>query len=571
MKKQLLWFIAMLLLASLFLCACGGETNVDKTSPNEIKPADNAEQAVETTEQDISPDPEWFSEDVIDEAVACLFPMEGEINVDLAQELLLPLLEIGNPEAQYYWGYIYDCMIPDNCGEEEQEALYWYELSAAQGFPKAYLAMAMNTYIGSEERAAELIASAEQAGLFDMSPEELGPDGCEYIGDYYAQEGDYTKAANWFLEASKMGGSIGMNNLGYLYFLGLGVTQDYITAADFLSKAANMGNVLAMCNYGVLLSHDDVAIAVIEDEYVSALSENLEAANAGNAEAMYNIGNMYYFGYRNHIFTDPWYETLSQNEEAAIEWYQKAAETGHTDAMYMMGYAYLYGDCCDANPEKANFWLEKAADEDHPFALIRLSSMYSSGKGVEQNQAKAMTLYNKGVKLWWNTDREAYYSECGRVLKTAMDWEQKAAEAGLADSMSQLGYLYTRESELTKGRYGETTISDESEENEAMKWCQKGADTGSSAAMFNLACEYRELGKTTERAYMSDPRLDPLECLETSREYYDTAMKWFIMAYVNGYENAEAEIEKMLTYKQGVNGYFENYEELVFANTYATP
>lgn len=547
MKKKLFWFIALLLLASLFLCACGG-----KTSPTETKPTDMAEQAVETTEQDVSPDPEWFSGDVIDEVIACLFPMEGEINVDLAQELLLPLLEIGNPEAQYYWGYICDLMIVDNCGEEEREALYWYELSAAQGYPKAYLAMALNTYIDSEERAAELVASAKQAGLFDMSPEELGSDGCEFIGSYYySKENNYAEAADWYSKASEMGNSTGMINLGLMYFSGIGVPQDYFTAKDLLSKAANMGNVYAMTYYGLFLSHDDFAVAILEDAYTSALTENLEAANAGNADAMYKIGNMYYFGYRNQIFTDPWYETKAQNLRAAFEWYQKAAEAGHTDAMYIIGRAYLYGNSdagLDVDYEKAIKWLQKAADKDHPSALFFLSEMYSDGKGVEQNETTAQKLYNKSYEMYNNANREMFYSDYGMVLKTAMEWHKKAAEAGSAKSMNALGYY----SSWGEGYFwGDLTTPlvppPELTEIAAIEWFQKAADAGFATAMSNLAYMYQ---------FWED---------------YDTAMKWFIKAYVNGYEDAEAEIEKMLTNKQGVNGYFENYEELVLVNSYASP
>ena len=552
MKKQLLWFIALLLLASLFLCSCGGETNVDETSPTETKPTDNEEKAVETTEQDVSPDPEWFSEDVIDEVVACLFPMEGEINVDLAQELLLPLLEIGNPEAQYYWGYIYDWMIPDNCGEEEQEALYWYELSAAQGFPKAYLAMALDTYIGSEERAAELVASAKQAGLFDMSPDELRPDGCEFIGSYYQREKIYNDAADWFLKASEMGGSVGMLQLSLMYFSGLGVPQDYITAKDLLSKAANTGNVLAMTNYGLLLSHHDVAVSILEDAYTSALTENLEAANAGNADVMYNMGNMYYFGYcYDSIYTEPWYETKAQNLRAAFEWYQKAAEAGHTEAMYIIGRAYLYGNSdagLDVDYEKAIKWLQKAADKDHPSALFFLSVMYSDGKGVEQNETTAQKLYNKSYEIYNNANREAFYSDYGMVLKAAMEWHKKAAEAGSARSMNELGYYSSWGGGFFFGDLTTPLIPlPDLTEIAAIEWFQKAADAGFATAMSNLAYMYQ------------------------SSEDYDTAMKWFIKAYVNGYEDAEAEIEKMLTNKQGVNGYFENYEELVLVNSYASP
>ena len=45
---------------------------------------------------------------VFAEAVARLFPVEGSHAPDAALELLLPLAESGDAEAQYYCGWIYD-------------------------------------------------------------------------------------------------------------------------------------------------------------------------------------------------------------------------------------------------------------------------------------------------------------------------------------------------------------------------------------------------------------------------------------------------------------------------------
>lgn len=239
MKKTIYFLILVL---ALLLSACGAKQNAAE-APTLIEP-------VAATEPEIELDPEWLTEAAIDEAISYLFPQEGQINVEMAQEMLLPLVEAGNAEAQYYWGYIYDLVIIDSTGEGEEEALYWYELAAEQGYIKAYLAIAASECLNSQERKMELIEEGKQAGLFELSPEELGPDGCEFMAVYCIENNDYTAAMVWFQNAAELNSSVGMLNVGLMHYYGLDTEQNYITATDWLLKAANLGNVQAMYWYG---------------------------------------------------------------------------------------------------------------------------------------------------------------------------------------------------------------------------------------------------------------------------------------------------------------------------------
>ena len=64
----------------------------------------------------------------MDEVRACLFPAGGEKDVEAAMELLLPLAEKGEAEAQYYYGWILDQELEEN-DENEKESLRWYRLA----------------------------------------------------------------------------------------------------------------------------------------------------------------------------------------------------------------------------------------------------------------------------------------------------------------------------------------------------------------------------------------------------------------------------------------------------------
>ena len=209
-----------------------------------------------------------------------LFSGESEKNVAAAMELIRPLAEEGNAEAQYYMGYIHECAI-GGAEEHEREALYWYELSIKQGFVKAYLAKSLNKFVESEEKAEEIAQEAISLGLFDLSDAMLGPDGFGRIAQYYAENEDYDQAMEWYLKAVEAGEACAMNQIGYMYQNGLGVELDYAQAMEWY----------------------------------------LKAADAGNAGAMNNIGTMYYYG-----------QGVSQSRSIAIEWFEKAAALGISTA-----------------------------------------------------------------------------------------------------------------------------------------------------------------------------------------------------------------------------------------------
>lgn len=321
------WQITILaLLLIVFFSGCGSEVNQEAAAPQ--NPAETSETILQTTEPEIELDPEWLSEKAIDEAYAYLFPVDGEKNVELAQEILLPLVEAGNAEAMYYWGHIYDWEIVDNNGEEEKESLYWHTLALEQGFPKSYLAAALNIYVESEERTNELIEKAAQAGLFEMSPEELRADGCEAVGSYYFQiKKDYQTALEWYLHASDMGNDTAMLHIGYMYYNGIGVNRDIDIALDWALKAATKGNVYAMNYYGYWFFVNNYSSEKeLQERAINLLKK---AADAGCASAMINIGE---YGYeKGYIELDP---------NKAEAWYQKAADANHYGGMSYLGSYY---------------------------------------------------------------------------------------------------------------------------------------------------------------------------------------------------------------------------------------
>jgi hypothetical protein len=75
----------------------------------------------------------------------------------------------------------------------------------------------------------------------------------------------------------------------------------------------------------------------------------LAYAQAGDARRQNEMGLMCYFG-----------DGMPQDYEAAVEWWQKAAEQGNRDAQVSLSEAYRNGKGVEKNGRLANYWLEHA-------------------------------------------------------------------------------------------------------------------------------------------------------------------------------------------------------------------
>ena len=70
------------------------------------------------------------------------------------------------------------------------------------------------------------------------------------VGSGYQAEKKYKLAYKWYEKASKQKHALATNNLGYLYDLGLGVTQDRKKGYELYLQSANLGWAEAMYNIG---------------------------------------------------------------------------------------------------------------------------------------------------------------------------------------------------------------------------------------------------------------------------------------------------------------------------------
>jgi hypothetical protein len=74
----------------------------------------------------------------------------------------------------------------------------------------------------------------------------------------------------------------------------------------------------------------------------------------------------------------------------AAEWYRRAAERGHADAQYNLGFMYLLGEGVSSDPAEGLRWLRLAADQGESASFRLLADLYRNGYyGVSVDPAEA--------------------------------------------------------------------------------------------------------------------------------------------------------------------------------------
>ena len=109
-------------------------------------------------------------------------------------------------------------------------------------------------------------------------------------------------------------------------------------------------------------------------EFVRAFELFHNAAQAGHAEAQYEVGFCFAFG-----------EGVGCNHVESARWTRLAAEQGLAEAQHKMGNPFNN----DGKFSEAAEWYRKAAEQGHSPSQRMLCSYYSYGKGVPQDDCQA--------------------------------------------------------------------------------------------------------------------------------------------------------------------------------------
>ncbi|CAO0791424.1 unnamed protein product [Mucor circinelloides] len=260
-----------------------------------------------------------------------------------------------------------------------------------------------------------------------------------------------------------------------------------------------------------------------EDVVSSTLKKQ---ALQGNSQAQYTLGRKCITGK----------DQISDNDRSiALDWFQKAAESGHGAAQHELALAYQHGLGTPHDPVRALQWFtESATTNDHGDAQYHLGTLYYYGKcGVPQDYSMAHQWFLRASSSQHSSSssRGAAQNSLGFLYQRgwgvgqdhhqALQWFIKAASNNNSNAQNQIG-VYNK-----KGLGGLKV-----DYRMAFEWYNKSAKNGNSSGQCNLAWMYYD-GNGTKQDYVK-------------------AMKWFLMAADNHSHDAQLQVGLMYLNGLGV-------------------
>ena len=287
---------------------------------------------------------------------------------------------------------------------------------------------------------------------------------------------DVQEAFRWYSLSAEQGQSISQYLLGRLYQMSaLDVKPDYELAKQWYTRAQS--------NYAPAAVALGFIYDTVDDSYKQALASYTIAAKEESAIGQYNLGLMYEEGKGRVV-----------DLVKAQEFYQKAADQGHSQAMFRLAGIYFSGSNGSADPQKAIDWYQKAAEKNNREALYQLGLLSETGVAVKLDFAAALNYYLKSAKLGNQQGMLAaarmyqYGIGVTKDPKQAAVYYEMLAALGNAFAQYQLAEFYNNK------------ILPETKLGEGKKWLQEALKNGSPQA--NKAVMWMAMQKQNQYSFV---------------------------------------------------------------------
>jgi TPR repeat protein len=359
--------------------------------------------------------------------------MEGE-EYKQAFEILKPLAEKGNAEAQYNLGVLYykgprynekEELKGKGVPQDYDEAVKWWRLAAEQGVAQAQYELG-RIYESDLVEVPGPEPEKEVVKWTRLAAEQGHAQAQSMLGFYYKNglgvQKDYQEAVKWYRLAADQGDASAQNNLGGMYEKGLGVTQDYDEAVKWYRLAARQGHTRAKNSLGLMnekghgvpqdskdqiqsaseKTFKDVGIAFRNGQTQIGLEILETLAEQGNGKAQITLGIMY-TGLKK--ITEAWkVPSVEKNIPKMIKFLTLAEKNNDPEVKATL--SELFNEHW-----LIEFGREFYKIEDYPAVFKLYSSsnrlntkenanaqnimgwMYANGKGVAKNEKEAMKWY----------------------------------------------------------------------------------------------------------------------------------------------------------------------------------
>ena len=232
------------------------------------------------------------------------------------------------------------------------------------------------------------------------------------------KKGNYSKAFFFYTKAASNGNILAQNNLGNLYFQGLGTKQDYKKALKCYIAASKGKNKNAVCSLGYMCKYG----LGTKKDFKKAFILFQKANQLNSTLAPFYLAEMYEKG-----------EGVKQNYPKAYSYYKKASTLGHKKyAFYKLGCFCRDGKGIEKNISNAIDYFIQSADYDCTPAQNALAYLYA-----EENikLEDAIVLINKALRK--KPDNGAYLDTLGWILYKQGKYNKSVIQLEKADKIKQ--------------------------------------------------------------------------------------------------------------------------------------
>lgn len=257
-------------------------------------------------------------------------------------------------------------------------------------------------FFGRTSDGVKLLTAAAKAGYNDANG---------YLGLYYNNHNDYTKAKAYFDTWRPITYGFGYAGLGNMYANGKGVGKDLVKAREYYHQSALKGYPRGMALYGLNLHTgtggevdypeaffwlymagdlgDDASRTTL---FLPRRNESFGDTQTGKTTGLV-LQVIEALHYKQNIKDEPIYK---DGFLASLKSREKAAEQGDDWARFYLGSMNYNGEFLNQNYAQALHYYEPIARKGQlprsVLALVneRLAEMYRDGKGTKANPAKAL-------------------------------------------------------------------------------------------------------------------------------------------------------------------------------------
>lgn len=232
-------------------------------------------------------------------------------DLERAEELLTQAIELGDPNAKAYLGFILMESFPGY--DNDQKARGLFKASAAEGNMLGVWGEQYYLTIGDIEANKK-----ENIALLRQQEEVILKEGTEYMADFIGSFNPswiYIPSGPLLTKAAEAGNANALNSLGVAYLNGIvGNGEGLPKAIEYYTQAAELGSSFAMQNLGATYFEG----AEIRQDLTLAKKYFEEAASLNNLDAFNSLGWLYQNGFG-----------VKQNYQKAKELYGYACDNGN--------------------------------------------------------------------------------------------------------------------------------------------------------------------------------------------------------------------------------------------------